>query len=212
MLKAFAAMTGQIASLKSLLDTLPPEFRESEQAACLQDMLLCGQLSLTLYAEANKAVQAGAWFAATVVAASALEATLLVKCLVHQAEVSSLPKCASLMKAHKGNFRAFARSMDLGKLLEIADQLSWFHRNGVPDSFVAVVQQHLDEQSMKGLLDIFRDQPDIGKLCSTHFRHYRNMVHPAVCLKTEQQPTEEGCQTATLLFLIAFSALGEGSS
>lgn len=177
----------------------------------MQDWIFCMELGMVLYTEANRAVQAGAWFAATAVSASALEAVLLGKCFLEQDKIKALPKWSTLKRSQKADFGLFVRSMDLGKLLEIADQLSWFPSKGVPESFLRVMRPLVDELTMKGIDDLFENTLNVGQVCANHLREYRNLIHPAVCLREGRQPSVNAGMTATFMFLIAFSSISEAT-
>jgi hypothetical protein len=143
MLDQFASLRAHLDELQSRIPKLPATDLNSQKMTDLADALFCMQLSLTFYVEANTALQAGAWFAAATIAASALEAVLLGKCLLAQDEIRALPKWKSFKKSYTTNFGAFARSLDLGKLLEIAKELSWFPPMGLPKQFQKTMSDYL---------------------------------------------------------------------
>ncbi|MGA3189852.1 MAG: hypothetical protein ABSF22_22320 [Bryobacteraceae bacterium] len=65
-----------LVSYRNLIDTLPNDHPSVPNLkACLE----CLELALTFLEEANRAVQAEVWFAASAVAAAALEAMLLAE-------------------------------------------------------------------------------------------------------------------------------------
>lgn len=203
--ESFGVLTKQIEGLENLLTELkllPHNHLEVE------DALFCIKLFMTLYTEANKAVQAGAWFAAASVSGAALEAMLMARCLFSADKAKSLSKWQSLQGSHKGNFQVFVRSLDLGKLLEIGEQLPWFPSgDALPKKFLEVMSLHVSQIDLKRLQAFFKGTKSIGQLCATHVRHYRNLLHPAVCLKGRQQPSLEAGMAATMMFLIACTAL-----
>jgi hypothetical protein len=131
MLDQFSSTIKALDELQDLLLKLEPGDPNEEKVAVLEDGIFCARLSLTLYKEANAAVQAGAWFAAAAVSASALEAVLLYKCLLSQEEIEALPKSLPFRKSASSEFRKFARTLDLRTLLDIAKELSWEWRAGV---------------------------------------------------------------------------------
>lgn len=175
--------------------------------AGFKDGVFCLELALTFYEEANLAVQAGAWFAAAAIASSALESLLLHKCFYQEAEIRTLPKFQRLKRNHKDSFALFVRSLDLGKLLEVANELSWFPDGGLPKTLTSQLAVHLDEGALSGLIGLFNANPNAGKLCAQHMREYRNLLHPAVCLKEGRQPSKDVGLTATFLFMVAFTSL-----
>jgi hypothetical protein len=173
----------------------------------MQDWIFCMKLAMTFYEEANHAVQAGTWFSATAISASALEAMLLAKCFLQMDRIKSLPKWANLKRSHKADFGLLMRSMDLSKLLDIAELLSWFPSTGIPDVFLETMRPYLNAQTEADLTALFASTPNVGLVCSKHLREYRNLLHPAVCLKEGRQPSPNAGMTATFLFLIAITAL-----
>src|ERR1700730_6952753 len=98
MLDQFSSLCKNLDELQGRIPKLPPSDLNTRKMAEATDALFCMQLCLTLYIEANAAIQAGAWFAAAAVAASSLEAVLLGKCLLHQDQIRALPKWRSIKK------------------------------------------------------------------------------------------------------------------
>jgi hypothetical protein len=197
-------LEGLSASLRTLQKSQPDEKDRLEH---IQDWIFCMNLAMTLYTEANQAVQTGTWFAATGVSASALEAVLLARCFLEEEKIKALPKWSTLKRSHRGNFGLFMRSMDLGKLLEIADSLSWFPPDGFPETFVQWIRPYADDRTVAELTQLFATTPKVGQACANHLRDARNLLHPAVCLREGRQPSTNVGISATFLFLIAFSAL-----
>lgn len=199
--------TALIEKLENLLTLLPlmPQKRHE-----VKDALFCIKLFMAFYAEAYKAVKAGAWFAAASVSGAALEAMLMARCLFSADSVKSLPKWQHLHKNHKGDFQVFIRSMDLGKLLEIGEQLCWFQSgDALPQQFLKTMSAFVSENDLKGIQSLFRGARNIGQLCATYVREHRNLLHPAVCLKEGREPSTEAGMAATMMFLIACTALQE---
>jgi hypothetical protein len=175
--------------------------------AGFKDGVFCLELALTFYEEANIALQAGAWFAAASVASSALESVLLSKCFFKKQKLGLSPKFHKLKRSHKEDFGLFARSLDLGKLLEIANELSWFPDDDLPKTLTSHLARYLDESTLSALAGLFEASPNVGQICAHHVREYRNLLHPAVCLKAGRQPSRDVGLTATFLFMIAFTSL-----
>jgi hypothetical protein len=171
---------------------------------CFGDGLFCYQLALTYFTEANRALQAGAWFAATAIGSSALEAVLMSLCFLRHEKVRELPKFKTLKKSLREDFGSFVRQLDLGKLLDIATQLSWFPDGGVPKLFEEMMSPHIGAASMTAMKELFAAEGNVGQVCAKHVRDYRNLLHPAVCLKESRQPSSEAGKTGVFLFLIAF--------
>jgi hypothetical protein len=199
-----AHLDGLAESLDALKNGPPDGNFKFEQ---MRDWIFCMKLAMTFYAEANQAVQAGTWFAATAVSASALEAILLAKCFLEKDRIKALPKWANLRRSHKADFGLLMRSMDLSKLLEIAELLSWFPSTGIPEIFLQTMRPYIDARTEADLTALFVATPNVGLVCANHMREYRNLLHPAVCLKEGRQPSANAGMTATFLFLIAISAL-----
>jgi hypothetical protein len=156
---------------------------------------------------ANIALQAGAWFAAAAVASSALESMLLSKCFLQEAEVRGLSKFQTSKPKYRKDFGIFARSLDLGNLLQIANELAWFPDGGVPKLFSDCLAEHLDADTLATLLGLFEGGPNVERTCARHLREYRNLLHPAVCLREQRMPSKEAGMTATFLFMIAVLSL-----
>jgi hypothetical protein len=203
----FKHARSQIANLESILGQ---QKGASQERALLNDLLFCLRTFMTYYAEAHKAVQANAWFAASAISGAALEAMLLYRCLLRPNDIKALPRWNALRKNHKDDFQVFIRLMDLGKLLEIAEQLSWFPSGDrLPRLFSLAFATHASETMMDAIQDLFSGTQNIGQACAQHVRNHRNLLHPAVCLKQAAEPSVEAGMTATLMFLIACSALHE---
>jgi len=134
------------------------------------------------------------------IASSALESLLLGKCFFHEAEIRALPKFERLKKNHKGDFGLFARSLDLGKLLEIANDLSWFPGGGLPRTLTSHLACYLGEGTIGELVELFKAYPNVGLICAQQVREYRNLLHPAVCLKSGRRPSKDAGLTAAFLF------------
>src|ERR1017187_8799342 len=96
------AARSALAAYRNLLDMLPSDH---PNVANMKDGLASCELALTFYEEANRAVQAGVWFAAAAVAAAALEAMLLAKMFTNTDEVAQLASfnCDSDSKFASGN-------------------------------------------------------------------------------------------------------------
>lgn len=213
MQEQFASFRSSLDELRRILDRAQMGPASSDpRVASFKDGIFCLELALMFYEEANRAVQAEAWFAASSIASSALEAVLLSKCFFEEDRIRKLPKFAQLKKNHKGDFGQFARALDLGKLLEIAAEVSWFPDSaGLPRIMTSYLSSHLDEAALSDLILQFQGIADVGRACADHVRKYRNLLHPAVCLKEGQQPSREGAITATFLFMIAFVSLARTS-
>ena len=209
MLESFATVRSTISEWRTLLNNMEQLGSDSETIQCFREGIFCFELGMTYYTEANLAIQAEAWFAGSAVAAAALEAVLMAKCLFDPDKVRALPKWKTIKKSYRDNFGLFVRSLDLGKLLEIAEPLGWFPEGGLPTGFETRFSISVGEPAIQFLREIFRDERNVGEVCAAHVREYRNLLHPAVCLKEARQPSKETGLMATLLFLIAFSALAQ---
>jgi hypothetical protein len=160
------------------------------------------------YEEANRAVRAELWFAAAAVAAAALEAMLLAKMFMNTDKVAQLASFKKLLSKRQGDFGSFARKeMDLGKLLDMAKELAWFRPGGVPSFLTDALARYVDEDTLKALLVIFDDCPSAGYTSADLLRKYRNLLHPAYCLKQEIYPTKDTGIRATFFCLVAYASL-----
>jgi hypothetical protein len=121
--------------------------------------------------------------------------------------IEALPNFRNFSHKQKRDFGLFARSLDLGKLLEIANELSWFPDCGIPDTFMRYLVNHVDSSTLAALVALFDQDANLGHTCASHVRQYRNLLHPAVCLKEGRHPSKEVGLTATFLFMIAFTSL-----
>lgn len=173
-----------------------------------QDRLIASSIGLRFYSEANRSLQAGAYFAAVAIAASSLEAVLLARCISEREKVKLLPKWHQIKKKYKENFRLFVHSLDLGKLLEIASLLGWFPK-GMPKQFESVMTLFGNEELSEFIESLFIGSMDIGEVCAKHVKEYRNLLHPAVCLKERHFPSEEAGKLGVLLHMIALTSLTE---
>ena len=208
MLHAFSDMRSTSAKFRATvrsLKSLPGV--DTDKLQELDECFFCFDLAMTYYEEANRALQAEAWFAGSAVAAAALEAVLLAKCFLERDKIRALPKWRTLKKSQKERFTVFVRSLDLGKLLDIAQQLHWFPDEGMPKLLREILIQQISHQTVRDLEKIVDGEGNIGQACAKHLREYRNLLHPAVCLKEDRTPTPHAGLTATFLFLVAFTAL-----
>ena len=173
--------------------------------------MFCLELAMVFCEEANQALQAGAWFAASSIASSALESMLLSKCLLEEDKVRALPRFETLRQSHKGDFRQFSRSLDLGKLLGIATELSWFSDSaGLPQTMTSYLAQFLEKAPLDEVMRPFEGRTNLAQDCADCVRKYRNLLHPAVCLKEGRQPSKGDAMAAPFLFLIALLSLSKG--
>ncbi|WP_263373072.1 hypothetical protein [Granulicella aggregans] len=207
MQEQFDALRTMLIDMRQTLDGTEGSSENSKRLEIFRDGFFCIELAMTFYEEANLALEAEAWFAASALASSALESVLLYKCCLSEGSVRALSKFQGLPRKYNLDFGLFVRSLDLGKLLEMANSLHWFPEGGIPKTFANYLAEHLDEDSMSILLGLFIDNPNIGCLCADHVKEYRNLLHPAVCLREGRQPSKEAGMTATFLLLIAFSSL-----
>ncbi|MGA3189853.1 MAG: hypothetical protein ABSF22_22325 [Bryobacteraceae bacterium] len=121
------------------------------------------------------------------------------------AQLASFKK---LLERHQGDFVSFAREeMNLGKLLEMAKELAWFRPGGVPSLLTTMLAQHVDENALAALTVIFKDSPNAGHKSADLLRQYRNLLHPACCLKQDIRPTKETGINATFFCLAGYAAL-----
>jgi hypothetical protein len=54
---------------------------------------------------------------------------------------------------------------------------------------------------------IFKDTPSAGHASADLLRQYRNLLHPAYCLKQDIHPTKNTGIRATFFCLVAYAAL-----
>ncbi len=191
---------------RKILDMLP---KDDPKVSNMKDGLASCELAFTYYEEANRAIKAELWFAAAAVAAAALEAMLLAKMFTNTDKVAQLASFKKLLGKHQGDFGSFARKeMDLGKLLDMAKELAWFRPGGVPSFLTDTLAQHVGQDTLKELSMIFNDGPSAGYTSADLLRQYRNLLHPAYCLKQEIHPTKDTGIRATFFCLVAYASLG----
>ena len=194
-----------LAAYRNLLDALPTDHPD---VANMKDSVACCELALTFYEEANRAVQAEVWFAAAATAAAALEAMLLAKMFTHTHEVAQLASFKKLLDKHQGDFGNFARKeMDLGKLLDMAKELEWFLPGGVPSFLTEMLARYVGQDTLTALMVIFNGSPSAGCTSADLLRQYRNLLHPAYCLKQDIRPTKDTGIQATFFCLVAYASL-----
>jgi hypothetical protein len=199
------AIRRSLTAYRNLLKMFPADHPTT---ANLKDGFTCIELGVTFYEEANRAIQAGIWFAASAIAAAALEAMLLAKMFTNTEKVADLASFRKLLEKHKGDFGSFARKeMDLGRLLDMAKQLDWFRPGGIPDSLLGMLTQNIERETMTTLTAVFKDSPSAGYTSADLLRQYRNLLHPAFCLKQNIHPTQETGIRATFFCLVAYSSL-----
>jgi hypothetical protein len=78
--------------------------------------------------------------------------------------------------------------MDLGKLLDMARELAWFRPGGVPGVLTEMLARYVHPESLAALTDLFKDSPSAGHTSADLLRQYRNLLHPAYCLKQDIHP------------------------
>jgi hypothetical protein len=194
-----------LAASRNLLDMLPDDHPD---VANMKDGLACWELAFTFYEEANRAVQAQVWFAAAAVAAAALEAMLLAKMFTNTDAVTQLASFKKLLDKHQGDFGSFARKeMDLGRLLDMARELAWFRPGGVPSLLTRMLAPYVDQDTLTALTVFFKDSPSAGYTSADLLRQYRNLLHPAYCLKQGIHPTKDTGIRATFFCLVAYASL-----
>lgn len=193
-----------LCAYRDLLATLPSDL---PGASNLRDGIACSELALVFHTEANRAVQAEIWFAAAALAAAALESMLLAKMFMNAEEVVKLPTFRKLLDKHNGDIGSFARKMDLGNLVEMAKQLGWFRPGGVPSLLTDMLSKHVGMTTLMALTAFFKHSQSAGYEAADLLRQYRNLLHPASCLKQEAQPTKETGMRATYFSLVAFASL-----
>ena len=203
----FDLLRKQLVDMKEQLGSLTENSIDAEKVSTFGDGLFCLELAMTFYEQANAALQAEAWFAASAVASSALESLLMSKCCFQEEDVRLLPAFQTLKPSQRSPFGRFVRSLDLGKLLKIADALRWFPEAGVSPSLISYLAPYLGQTVLSEFLQLFRYYDNVGQSCADRVREYRNLLHPAVCLKEGRQPSEGTGMIATMLFLVAFSSL-----
>jgi hypothetical protein len=201
----FTTLRSTLAVYRDLLDKAPSG---NPEVANFKDGVACLELAITFHEEANRAVQAEAWFAASAVAGAALEALLLTKMFMSTNAVGKLASFKKLLDNHRGDFGSFARGeMNLGKLLDVAEELSWYPAGGVPAFLTEMMAQHVEQETLTALTGVFKDHPSAGLTSAHMLRQYRNLLHPAVCLKLDVHPTKETGIRATFFCLVAFAAI-----
>jgi hypothetical protein len=200
------AARSALAAHRDLLGMLPSD---DPNVANMKDGLACCELALTFYEEANRAVQAEVWFAAAAVAAAALEAMLLAKMFTNTDAVAQLASFRKLLDKHQGDFGSFARKeMDLGKLLDMAKELGWFRPGAVPRLLTEMLAQYVERDTLTALTVVFKDSRSAGYTSADLLRQYRNLLHPAYCLKQDIHPTKDTGIRATFFCLVAYASLG----
>lgn len=180
-----------------------------ENIRLLKDGFLSIRIGMVYYAEANRCVQAQAWFAATTVGVAALEAILLAQCLMQAEKVKALEKFRALKLGKNRDFSHFARQLDLGKLLEIADKLKWFPEGAFPVRLRTLMGRHLSDEELRVLLEPFEGRTDIGEICAQELKEVRNLIHPAVCLKQDRTPSAAIGMSGTFLLMTLLSLLSD---
>lgn len=200
------AMQTALANYRDLLDRVPGDH---PGIANLKDGLTCCELAFKYYEEASRAIQAEVWFAAAAVAAAALEAMLLGRMFTDSDNVLKLASFKKLLDNHKGNLGSFARKeMDLGRLIEMAKILGWFRPGGIPPFLIEMMASHVGRETLLTLAEVFKDSSNAGLTSANLLRQYRNLLHPASCLRQEIQPTKDVGIRATFFCLVAYASLG----
>jgi hypothetical protein len=70
-----------------------------------------------------------------------------------------------------------------------------------------MLAQYVDQDTLAELAVLFKDSPIAGNTSADLLRQYRNLFHPAYCLKQEIHPTKDTGIRATFFCMVAYASL-----
>lgn len=203
----FERLNRMCLTMEQQIEELEGKTVHTEKLATFREGFLTMRIAMLYYSEANRCVQAEAWFAASTVGSAALEALLLARCFFDSEKVKIIPKFRNLKTKDTRDFSHFARLLDLGKLLEIADSLSWFQTSEFPALLRGYMTPYFSSEDMEALIKPFQASPDIGQLCAKRLQENRNLIHPSVCLKKGELPSAQVGMVGTFFLLTLLAIL-----
>ena len=164
-------------------------------------------VALTYFDDASKAMAANAFIAAGIVGAATLEALLMALLVLKKEEVVASRAYLLKTSKRKQSLLEFLKHADLGGLLEIAQELNWFRCDGIPSAFHAQFLSQMAPSERDGLVRLLGSISDLGPEAARAARHFRNLVHPARCIRDKVELGSGDGMTGCLFLILAFSAL-----
>jgi len=204
----------QLELLKRLLGLIPVKMpfltgtpgvavKREEMEAALDAL----SVALTYFDDAQSCLNASAFIAGGIVGAATLEALLMALLVLRKDEVIASRVYLHKTSNGKRTLLEFLRHADLGGLIEIAQELDWFHCDGIPMSFEAQFLSQMVPTARAGLIKHLENIKDLGLEAARTAKHFRNLVHPGRCIRDKVDLKTEDGMTGCLFLLLAFSAL-----
>lgn len=169
------------------------------------------KLAMFYLEEAQRCLVSQAYFASGAFGAAALEAMLLTKCAMSKSEVTSLPSYAMLPPKLTRDYTTFLLSQDLGKLLQIAEQLKWLNVSDIPHYFELMVLKQVEPSVASIMRDMISSMKSIGDEAGKYAKLYRNGIHPASCIRQDLKLDKSSGLAGCTFVLLAIAALVEAA-
>jgi hypothetical protein len=160
-----------------------PEFPEdcelSEKLAKLADFYL---------SEIGSCIGALAFLSANVLAASTLEAFILMRCLSDRTKVSHTEKWQSVQSRRTPKpFLTLLLRMHLRDLLCIGDELSWFPKDGIAPRFRQRLVALFGEAAVDKFASPGNAAISFSEFAAAASTELRNLLHPGRCARIPDQ-------------------------
>lgn len=215
------APVSQFENLETFISTFElvlAQFRATPAVATpeahqqLSAMLRLSKLTLFYFKETTICLSASAFFAANVMGAAGLESLFLVMCLAQKDAVLRASTWKRFSKGKTGSFLTALGKMNLDKLIELGDEMNWFPKNGIPESFKRNMEQHFGSRITQEMVALLPGVDNLPVIAGSISRESRNYLHPEKCLREEIDLTQTSGITACLFMLLCFSAFAEAES
>ena len=143
------------------------------------------------------------------IGAAGLESFLLVLCILRKEDVTGSSRWRTFHKNKSKPFLQMLGHMDLGTLIEIAGELEWFPRAGIPETFTAVMSRSFGPEIVDRMVKILPPVLNVTQVAAGITKQARNWLHPARCIR-EMVELSDGLAVGTCLFLmLGISGLSE---
>jgi hypothetical protein len=155
----------------------------------------------------QKCFSSNALFAANVMGAAFLETFLLWRCLGDDKRVCSTKAWQSSHKGKRLPFLKKLSKMDLGTLLSIGKELSWFSTSAEISPFF---RMNLETHFGQSVADVVcKYVPPDGHSSAILSHDLRNRLHPGKLIREEFEFSDSSGAFASFCLLLAFTSMTE---
>ncbi len=168
-------------------------------------------------AEADKGRNAGGYFSATLMIASAIETLLALTCLLSEKEVARSGAYRSLKGKKKRNFEEKILSAFFSDLIEIAIDLNWIVSSDLDQTVINAVKTDMpvfadgiypSDSAEERMLRIERLDTNPGVEMLSVLQDIRNLIHgprwPRLSIKADPVAFEDNCKFA---FVVSYQVM-----